>query len=250
MNTIDCAEFRQRAPELALGLIGGGERGAAIDHVAACPACGAHLEELMRVSDLLVRLAPAAEPGVGFESRVMGRLAAEGAFAAGASPPLARATPPDPAGTASGGRRRRWLRPILAAAAAVVVLLLGIAGLVAGRHTGGAKPAAVGGAAPRAVVIRADGGRSWCQLVAFPAAGGQPARVVVQLDEPDKPLDSYEVLVEPTNGHPAVPVGVVNLVAGQGTMTASIPPGTGSVDAVLIVDSPATVKYRAVFAPI
>ncbi|HEX3542565.1 MAG TPA: hypothetical protein VHT75_19210 [Acidimicrobiales bacterium] len=239
MNAIDCTEFRRRSPELALGLLGGGERGAAIDHMAVCAACRADLEGLMRVSDLLVHLPPAVEPDLGFESLVMRRLAAEGAFAAsGAS---MRDT---------GGRQRRWLRPIMAAAAAVVVLVAGIAGLVARRDTGRARPAAVAGVAPRAVVIRADGGRSWCQLVAFPATGGQPARVVVQLDEPDGSLDSYGVLVEPTNRRPPVPVGIIGLVAGHGTMTASIPPGTGSVDAVRIIDSAGSVKYRAVFAPV
>ena len=257
MNSNDCAEFRQRAPELALGLIGGGERGAAIDHVAVCPACAAHLEELMRVSDLLVHLAPVTEPSVGFESKVMGRLAAAGAFTGTASPATAPPAPPrqpPPARaamtTAFRRRRRRWLRPILAVAAAVIVLVAGVAGLVAGRDTRGARPAAAAGGAPRAVVIRADGGQSWCQLVAFPAAGGQPARVIVQLDEPNGSLDDYQVLVEPTNGHPAVLVGVIQLVAGHGTISASIPPGTGPVDAVRIVESPGVVKYRAVFAPI
>jgi hypothetical protein len=270
VSTIDCAEFRDRAPELALGLIGGDERGAAIEHVARCAACSIHLEELMRVADLLVQLEPAVEPDVGFESRVMARLAAEGAFAAaaaaaaaagavtGAPAPAGPTTAATNEGTGRLGRPdrrsrapRRGARPLLAAAAAGIVAVAGIAGMVAGRDSGlQVQKTAVNRLGARAVVVRADSGQSLCQLVAFPATGSQPARVVIHLDEQGTSPDSYQIFAQPSDGRPAVRLGSIALTGGHGTFLASVPAGTGPVDAVLIVDGPNTVKYRAVFAPI
>ncbi len=97
------------------------------------------------------------------------------------------------------------------------------------------------------MVIRADGGRSTCQLVAFPGQGGQPARLVINLDEPAEASSSYQVLVEPTAGGPAVLVGSITVTHGHGTLTTTVPAGTGPVDAVRIVDSPSSVRYRATF---
>ena len=92
-----CEETRQLAPELALGIVEGEERGRALEHLAECPDCRRRVEELSEVADELLLLAPHREPPVGFESRV-----------------LAEAFPkPEPR------RRRRW-RLVLAPAAAAV----------------------------------------------------------------------------------------------------------------------------------
>ena len=80
MTDTGCDAFGEIAPELALGLLSGNERGAAITHLATCARCQAHLEGLVRVADHLLLLTPPVEPEIGFESRVMGRLAAGGAF--------------------------------------------------------------------------------------------------------------------------------------------------------------------------
>jgi type II secretory pathway pseudopilin PulG len=80
MTTFDCDEFRDTAPDLALGLLTGDERGAAISHVVTCASCRRHLDGLVQVADDLLLLAPSVEPEIGFESRVMARLAARGAF--------------------------------------------------------------------------------------------------------------------------------------------------------------------------
>ena len=69
-----CEEMRELAPELALGIVEGKERGRALEHLANCPDCRARVEELAEVADELLLLAPHAEAPVGFESRVLGRV--------------------------------------------------------------------------------------------------------------------------------------------------------------------------------
>lgn len=62
------------APELALGIASGDERARALDHLARCPDCRRHLEQLSSLADELLLLAPAQEPPAGFESRVLGEV--------------------------------------------------------------------------------------------------------------------------------------------------------------------------------
>ncbi len=133
MTAFGCDEFREIAPDLALGLLGGDERGAAITHLAGCARCQAHLEGLVRVADDLLLLAPQVEPEIGFESRVMARLAAGGAFRTSADTTLgasaaAPAAVDSDAGRFSAGRKpathgafraapaaigARWGRPVI-----------------------------------------------------------------------------------------------------------------------------------------
>jgi hypothetical protein len=318
MSTINCDQFQDMAPDLALGLLAGDDRGAALTHLVACGRCRRQLEGLVQVADDLLLLAPAVEPEIGFESRVMARLAADGAFstptpAADAPPEAGRVpvpvdppepgrdpvpvAPPEPgrdpvpvappeagrvpvpvdpreAGrvpvpvappqslvTGSGAARprrpssdvgRRWARPILVSVAAALIVVAGVGGLIAGVTRGrnsavGQQARAANQLAARTVVIRADAGRSTCQLVAFPAQDSQPARLVVNLDEPGDTLSSYQVLAEPTDGGPAVVVGTIAMVNGHGMLAVSIPAGTGPVHAVRIIEGAHTVRYRATF---
>jgi hypothetical protein len=69
----DCDEIRELAPELALGTVTGDERARALEHLAGCPQCRAIVQEMSDVSDELLLAAPALEPPVGFESRMMER---------------------------------------------------------------------------------------------------------------------------------------------------------------------------------
>jgi hypothetical protein len=69
-----CDELRELAPELALGIVEGEERGRALEHLADCPECRRRVEELTEVADELLLLAPHKEVPVGFESRVLGRV--------------------------------------------------------------------------------------------------------------------------------------------------------------------------------
>jgi Putative zinc-finger len=106
MSEADCARIRELAPELALGIADGEQRAQALEHLAACADCRAHLESLAMVADELLLLAPPLEPPLGFEDRVATRIAAAPAAAA----------PP---------RQRRRFALAFAAAACVAALAAG-----------------------------------------------------------------------------------------------------------------------------
>jgi hypothetical protein len=101
-----CEEIRAMAPELALGIAVGDERARALEHLADCPACRRHLEELSSLADELLLLAPTQEPPGGFETRVLEELQRP-------SEPRRRPT-------------RRALIPAFAAAAAAAVTAAGM----------------------------------------------------------------------------------------------------------------------------
>lgn len=244
MTSIDCRQCRDLAPELALGLLAGDERGAAIEHVASCAPCRVHLEALVRVADHLLLLAPVVEPDIGFESRVMAKLAAAGAIAA----------PPPPAVEMVAARRRRWTFPVAAGIAACLVIIAGVVGLAVGRNSGRASAiqtqvSTVTKLGARVVIVRADEGHEICQLVAFPAIASEPARLTIHLDEPGEPSGSYEIVAVRTHG-PAVQVGTITTKNGEGSWMAAIPPGTGPVQGVRIMEGPNDTKYWATFPPI
>lgn len=69
--TTECAAVRDRAAELALGILAGEERAEVVAHLGTCPACQAFVDEHNEVADLLPQLAPAVEPPPGFEQRVL-----------------------------------------------------------------------------------------------------------------------------------------------------------------------------------
>jgi len=67
----DCAAARERAPDLALGMLDGAERAAVLEHTHRCPSCQALLSDLSGVADTLVHLAPELEPPAGLASRLV-----------------------------------------------------------------------------------------------------------------------------------------------------------------------------------
>jgi Putative zinc-finger len=97
-----CEQVRELAPELALGIAEGEERDAALRHLSGCSGCRQLVSELSSVGDELLQLAPAHDPPVGFESRVLAEVT----------------VPPRRRGIQPPARRWQWL----ATAAAAVVL--------------------------------------------------------------------------------------------------------------------------------
>jgi len=71
MTTIAGTGARERVPELALGIVSGTERAEVLDHINGCARCQAFLDEHSEIADLLLHLAPEAEPSKGFERRVL-----------------------------------------------------------------------------------------------------------------------------------------------------------------------------------
>ena len=76
-DDVNCDEVRELAPELALGVAAGEDRARALQHLATCSECRRHLDELSGVADNLLLLAPAYQPPVGFESRVVDHISRE-----------------------------------------------------------------------------------------------------------------------------------------------------------------------------
>ena len=74
MDDMSCDEFAEVAAELALGVLTGRERAAALAHLDGCESCREQVRELTMVQDELLALLPSQEPPAGFESRVLERL--------------------------------------------------------------------------------------------------------------------------------------------------------------------------------
>ena len=122
---LTCAEVRDLAPELALDLLDGAVRAAALEHVETCVACRQEVVSLTGAADEILLLVPTVAPPPGFADRVVARL---GELTRADAPPAT----PSLAG-ARAVRAPRVPRRFLAAAAAVVVaVLIGVGVLAAG----------------------------------------------------------------------------------------------------------------------
>jgi hypothetical protein len=71
VTALTCIELADLAPELALELLAGDERAAALAHVQRCDSCQQLVSALTDTTDRLLLLAPSAEPPPGFERRVL-----------------------------------------------------------------------------------------------------------------------------------------------------------------------------------
>jgi hypothetical protein len=74
MDDMSCDAFAEVAAELALGVLTGRERAAALAHLNGCESCREQVRELTMVQDELLGLLPSQEPPAGFESRVLERI--------------------------------------------------------------------------------------------------------------------------------------------------------------------------------
>jgi len=107
ISALSCAEARELAPELALGILSGAERAEVLLHVNGCARCQAYVAELTEAADVIPQLAPEAEPPAGFEARVLRRLD-------------------------EGERRtrRRWIGAVAAVAAAAMIVSITVVRVV------------------------------------------------------------------------------------------------------------------------
>ena len=74
MDDMSCDAFAEVAAELALGVLTGRERAAALAHLNGCESCREQVRELTMAQDELLALLPSQEPPAGFESRVLERI--------------------------------------------------------------------------------------------------------------------------------------------------------------------------------
>jgi hypothetical protein len=102
----ECVELADLLAEVATGAASGPDRARVLRHLNDCDDCRRELDELSRLADEVLLIAPEREPPAAFESAVLDRIAAEG---------------PAPV----EGPRRWFTRPALYAAAAAIFALAG-----------------------------------------------------------------------------------------------------------------------------
>jgi anti-sigma-K factor RskA len=112
VSAMSCAEVRELAPELALGILSGAERAEVLLHVNGCARCQAHVAELTEAADVIPQLVPEAEPPPGFEARVLRRL-----------------------GEGERRTRRRWISAVAAVAAAAIIVSVTVVRVIESNDT-------------------------------------------------------------------------------------------------------------------
>jgi hypothetical protein len=192
-----CERVRELAPELALGVLAGAERAAAVVHLADCPECRDEVARLADAADALLLIAPEREPPSGFETRVLDAMA------------RTRARP-------------RRLRRVLAAAAVVVALVGGVA---VGRATSGES-----GEHLEAASLQDGGGRPIGEVFLY---GGEPTWLFVRFEGVPHG-DAYELEVD-VAGRGTVRRPAPWLEGGAGSWGATFDVDAGAVRAVRLV---------------
>ena len=132
MSPMDCAALADAAPELALGILPGDERAAALAHLDGCPACRQQVGSLAGVTDQLLLLAPTAQPAAGFEQRVLASLQGAGV----ATPVNQVARPSDRSHDHQRDLQRRRRRTAVVAVAALALAACLAVAMVAWRGGG------------------------------------------------------------------------------------------------------------------
>lgn len=212
-----CADVRDSAAELALGMVSGPERAAALEHLAGCSDCRAEVESLADVADSLLLLAPQAEPPLGFEMRVGERMAGAGL------------------GLSSPRPRRRRLVTVMATAAAVLGILLGFTGLYE-RHRSSALDReyvnalrVLGGKALLAGRLTAIDGSPTGEVFVYE---GHPSWIYVYVSD-SKASGPLSVELQWERGAPVTVTGL-NAVRGHGSLGAHIQWRAGGLKSVRV----------------
>jgi putative zinc finger protein len=206
MSVLTCAQVRELAPELALGVLAGAERAETITHVNGCARCQAYVSELTSAADALPLLTPEVEPPAGFEARVMRGIAA-----------------------GRRGHRRRWIATVAAVAAAVAILSITTVRIVESGDTTPTASAPAQTGAPVSVAMKGAGGlgpAGWVYLT-----GRRSVAVAV-----DYGLESgtYEVRVTAPDGA-VQSLGSMSVDAGRGSWTGrSVAPITNGSTIALV----------------
>jgi hypothetical protein len=204
---VTCGQFRELAPELALEVLPGAERAAAIAHLERCAACRDHLSRLAAIGDGLLGLVPGHEPSSGFETRVLGRLCHR--------PPARR-------------------RGLLAAAAVVIAVGAGVGGSAIGAAA--AHPAVSAVAQPLRTGIFTIHGHEAGQIFLYT---GSPAWVYMAVDT-DHPTDTITCQVRRTDGS-LVTIGEFPIWHGYGYWGAPLVLDPSSVTEARLVASDGTI---------
>jgi len=187
---IGCAAVRDAAPELALGILDGAERAELLLHLAGCPRCQDHINELAGIADGLTRLAPEIEPPFGFSRRIDTAI--------------------------RGGRRRRlrrWGAVALTAAAAAIIAVVAVRVIDAGRP---APPVA----APALRTVAMVGANN-VRVGRVAVSGTSPASLALNVDY-SLPDGTYSLeLAQP--GVTDRRIGTITVLGGHGQWNGTAP---------------------------
>jgi hypothetical protein len=204
---MNCSDVTAIAPDLALGILSGDERGEALAHLDSCRRCRDMVEKLSTTVDTMSLLAPRADPEPGFEERVLGRIDLE------------------------GHRRANRRSTMLVAAAAVVVIgALVAAGALWLRHGGSSNDQIA------AYTMRTPNGRVVGEAYMH---GGDSTWVFVDVPKwsqggADTAAD-YALRVMTNDGRSIVMPG--NFAGGQGGWGTRVPVDSNDVRELALVDS-------------
>ncbi len=198
ISALSCAEVRELAPELALGILSGAERAEVLLHVNGCSRCQAYVAELTEAADVIPQLAPEAEPPAGFERRVLWRL-----------------------DESERRTRRRWFAVAAAVAAAAIIVSVTVVRVLESSDTtsdtasGPNVTQVTGQVGSEPVAVAMQGG-------VVPVAAGwafvnDHHGVAVSVDY-GIPSGTYAVQVTPPRGT-STPIGTMKVVDGRGTWT-------------------------------
>ena len=185
MSEMDCAVFQDAAAELALGILTGPDRAAALKHMERCASCQAEVASLAAAADRLLDLVPERGAPDGFESRMAA------AF---------RQSVPGQAGRCHRGKAacRRlagwWRRAGLAAAAAAAAGALGF-----GLHQIGAPPQEPAYSGAEVAALRTPAGAPAGEV----AVTGAPRPLLVMVLNPGAVPGWYHCYLRTSGGRQA-----------------------------------------------
>jgi hypothetical protein len=220
VSAMGCAEVRDLAPELTLGVLGGAERAEAILHVNECGPCRSFVGELTDAADTLPLLVREAEPPPGFERRVLSSIGGE-----------------------RGRGIRRWVTVVAATTAAATILSIVAVRLV--DHGRDEQPAARRTAISEArslPMVDATGQNVGWAFV----SDGRPAAVGVSVAY-SLPTGRYGVELLTGEAGRQVDLGRITVTGGGGSWagTARLP-RSGSAS-IALVDATGNIVCRAAF---
>jgi hypothetical protein len=235
-----CADVDALAAELALGIVSGAERAAALEHLAACSACRARVDELAEVADDLLLLGPEREPSAGFESRVLTAIGVSGG-AGGPGAPV----------TVLASRRRRISGRTISVAAAALIVVGAIGAFIGNWVAPGqsrltqeyvAALHQMGGSALGAERLQTvPGGQVAGEVFAYE---GKPSWLFVSVW--DTSADNYTVRLIMKGGTP-VTVAALQKIGDGNSLGADVTVDITKLERAEIVDRHGTVRYQATF---
>jgi hypothetical protein len=225
---MDCAAFQEAAAELALGILTGPDRAAALKHMERCASCQAEVASLAAAADRLLDLVPERDAPDGFESRMAA------AF---------RHSVPGQAARRHRGKAvcRRlagwWRRAGLAAAAAAAAGALGM-----GLHQIGAPPQEPAYSGAEEAALRTPAGAPAGEV----AVTGAPQPLLVMMLNPGAAPGWYHCYLRTSGGQQAF-AGAFHVGRDGGAWVSRLPMPPGDLAGAWLVGPGGTEIASATF---